>query len=278
MQKQAVTIIGGGIVGCVAAWLAHQAGYTVTLYEQHTLGSGASGQALGVLTPSDAQRPLDDLQRQGCAAWPALIAEISEASGTEAAQLYRTWPKGAQLNIPVLFQTFRSLFERVGIAVIPTPAPDILNTPTLWAAGWGNEQHLPGLSLRAGTACRLAACGLTELMVGKGNDTQGLYAVPAWDGTVLLGTQNITLMSPHRGAPQPEWLAELRTRAGLLFAPLAQAEVLEAWVGNRPTSSPRLPLLRAVSPNQWAVAGLGGIGFALAPVVATHWLHELPLE
>lgn len=276
MPKTPVTIIGGGVVGCVAAWSAFKAGLAVSLYEQENLGSGASGQALGILAPSDADRPLDELQRQGCAAWSALIADISAASGTEPTQLYRTWPKGAQINIPVLFQTFTTLFDNVGITVIKTPAPENLSTPTLWAAGWGNAQLLPGMTLRAGTACRLAPCGLTELLVGKGHPTQGIYAVPDWDGNILLGTHNVNMPTPHIGAPKPEWLAELRSNAGLLFPALATAEILETWVGNRPTTSPRLPLLRAVGKNTWAVAGLGGIGYALAPVVASDWLRQLP--
>jgi glycine/D-amino acid oxidase-like deaminating enzyme len=275
MSKTPVTIVGGGVVGCVAAWSAYRAGHAVSLFEKAHLGGGASGQALGILAPSDADRALDELQRKGCTAWPPLIAEISEASGTEPAQLYRTWPKGAQINIPTLFQTFTTLFKKVGITVIKTAVPEALTTPTLWAAGWSNAQHLPGMTVRAGTACRLAPCGLTELLVGKGHPTQGIYAVPDWDGTVLLGTHNVNMPSPHIGTPHPEWLAELRTNAGILFPPLQSAEILETWVGNRPTTSPRLPLLRSVSENTWAVAGLGGIGYALAPVVAADWLSQM---
>jgi glycine/D-amino acid oxidase-like deaminating enzyme len=275
MSKTPVTIVGGGVVGCVAAWSAFKAGHTVSLFEKAHLGSGASGQALGILAPSDADRALDELQRQGCAAWPALITEIAEAAGTEIIQLYRTWPKGAQINIPALFQTFATLFDKIGITVVKASAPEDTTTPTLWAAGWGNAKHLPGMTVRAGTACRLAPCGLTELLVGKGHPTQGIYAVPDWDGTVLLGTHNVNMPNPHIGAPHPEWLAELRTNAGIMFPPLESTEIIKTWVGNRPTTSPRLPLLRSVSENNWAVAGLGGIGYALAPVVAAEWLNQM---
>ena len=281
MPKQPVTIIGGGIAGCLAAWSAHQAGHAVILYESKSLGSGASGQALGVLVPTTStRRPIDDLQRQGCALWPNLIAELSSATGTDAAQLYRTWPNGAQLNISMLFQTFGVLFERLGITVIPSSAPHPssknLQGPTLWAAGWGNHKIAAGMSIRAGMACRLAPCGLDELLIGRGHPVQGLYAVPAWDGTTLLGTLNINMPEPYTGEPKPEWLTELRETAAQLYAPLATAPLLEVWVGNRPLSTPRLPLLQPVAQNQWAVAGMGGIGYALAPIVAKTWIELLP--
>jgi glycine/D-amino acid oxidase-like deaminating enzyme len=272
-----VSIIGGGVAGCVAALLAAEAGYAVSLYEAKTLGAGASGQALGVLVPSTSGRPQDDLQRQGCEQWATTLApRLAELARLPLNQLYRSWPQGGQLNLPALFPAFVQAFRRLGVQVraqyVTKPSAD----PTLWAAGWGNREVLPGLTLRPGVACRLAPCGLNDLLVGMGRGVQGLYAVPAWDGSVLLGTQKLPeVATPFPGPVSPASLAELRARAGQLFAPLATAEVLEAWVGHRPTSTPRLPLLHHVGTHQWAVAGLGGLGYALAPIVAEQFLAGL---
>lgn len=65
-------------------------------------------------------------------------------------------------------------------------------------------------------------------------------------------------------------------RAGVAMWPgLAGVEVVEAWVGYRPVQVPRLPLIRRIEGlkveglkgGAWAVAGLGKVGFALAPCV-----------
>jgi glycine/D-amino acid oxidase-like deaminating enzyme len=271
-----VHIVGGGIAGCVAALVLADAGYAVTLYEAKGLGTAASGQALGVLVPSTSQRPQDELQRQGCAAWGTTLApRLAALAQVPLGQLYRSWPTGGQLNLPALFPAFSAAFQRLGVQVQQHTITTAPAGVTLWAAGWGNLTHLPGLMLRPGVACRLAPCGLNELLVGMGPGVQGLYAVPAWDGSVLLGTQKLPeSTSPYSGPVPSSTLAELRERAGRLFAPLATAEVLEAWVGNRPTSAPRLPLVRPVGPQQWAVAGLGGLGYALAPMAAQQFLDE----
>lgn len=272
-----VHIVGGGIAGCVAALVLADAGHAVTLYEAKGLGTAASGQALGVLVPSTSGRPQDDLQRQGCAAWGTTLApRLAALAQVPLSQLYRTWPTGGQLNLPALFPAFATAFTRLGVKLEQHTITTAPAGFTLWAAGWGNRTHLPGLTLRPGVACRLAPCGLNDLLVGMGPGVQGLYAVPAWDGSVLLGTQKLPEnTNPHSGTVPPAALAELRQRAGKLFAPLATAEVLHAWVGNRPTSAPRLPLVRPVGPQQWAVAGLGGLGYALAPIAAQQFLNEI---
>ncbi len=281
----ALTIVGGGIAGCLAAWQAAEAGFQVKLYESKRLGAEASGLALGVLVPSTSVRPLDDLQRAGCTAWESLAPRLAELSGTPLPQLYRVWPCGGQLNLAILFTLLETALLKLGVRIetktwiLRSALNDKEATePTLWAAGWGNRAVLPDLTVRAGVACRLAPCGLNDLLVGMGPGVQGIYAVPAWDGTVLLGTQKLPGDAPYVGAMPTETLTELRSRAARLLAPLGTAEVLEAWVGNRPTSIPRLPLLRPVGPHTWAVAGLGGLGYALAPVVAQEFLAAISAE
>ncbi len=261
----------------MAALAAAEAGYSVTLFEAQHLGAAASGQALGVLVPSTSMRPQDDDQRRGCALWASTLApRLATLAGVPLDQLIRQWPKGGQLNLAQIFVAFESALKSLNVTIVTQTVSAPPTGPTLWAAGWGNLPVLAGLTLRPAVACRLAACGLNDLLVGVGLNVQGLYAVPAWDGTVLLGTQKLPATTkPHGPTVPAESLNELRQRAGLLYAPLAKAEVLNAWVGNRPTSAPRLPLVRSVGPSQWAVAGLGGLGYALAPMVAQQFVRQL---
>ena len=46
-----VIVVGGGIIGCAAAYELSKAGCAVTLFERQTPGAEASGAAAGLLSP-----------------------------------------------------------------------------------------------------------------------------------------------------------------------------------------------------------------------------------
>ncbi|MBI2873067.1 MAG: FAD-dependent oxidoreductase [Chloroflexi bacterium] len=50
MAREQVVVIGGGVVGCAAAYLLGEAGADVTLVEREAIGSGATAHATGALT------------------------------------------------------------------------------------------------------------------------------------------------------------------------------------------------------------------------------------
>lgn len=82
-DKPDVIVVGGGVIGLSCAWRLRQRGLRVTLLEWRTCGSGASAASLGVLMPAPATRrgPLQRLQRQSLADYPAFAAELAERSG-----------------------------------------------------------------------------------------------------------------------------------------------------------------------------------------------------
>lgn len=81
-----IIIIGGGIVGCVAAYMLRRVGHEVLLLERDRPGSGASGAAAGLLAPfgpingAGAQA---DLLLQGLARLESLLPEVEEESGMQ---------------------------------------------------------------------------------------------------------------------------------------------------------------------------------------------------
>ena len=46
-----VTVIGGGIVGCITSFFLIEKGYEVTLVDQNTIGQEASWAGAGILSP-----------------------------------------------------------------------------------------------------------------------------------------------------------------------------------------------------------------------------------
>src|SRR4051794_40095687 len=83
------SIIGAGLIGLAAAWRLAQRGAQVTVYEAGTVGCGASRVAAGMLAPTaelevgEAGRRLLDLSLRALDTWPAVAAELLEASGID---------------------------------------------------------------------------------------------------------------------------------------------------------------------------------------------------
>ncbi len=96
-----VAIVGGGIIGCAAAYYLTKAGASVTLLEQGEVGGQASGAAAGMLIPpaiyllrEDAQvavkrgealpsGPLCDLGLTGLGLYPSLVDALQNEMGID---------------------------------------------------------------------------------------------------------------------------------------------------------------------------------------------------
>lgn len=80
------SVIGGGIVGLLVARELSIAGYSVSVWEQRTLGSESSWAAGGILSPLHPWRypdPVNYLVQASQRVYPALCAELLRATGID---------------------------------------------------------------------------------------------------------------------------------------------------------------------------------------------------
>jgi glycine oxidase len=81
-----ICIVGGGIVGCSLAFELARAGRDVVVVESDQVGSKASGEAAGMLTPlaeADGPGPFLDLGLKSLALFPEAEAELKERTGID---------------------------------------------------------------------------------------------------------------------------------------------------------------------------------------------------
>ena len=80
-------VVGGGVIGTAIAWSLARAGLAVTLLERGELAGQASSAAAGMLAPISESHGEGPLLRAGLASlarFPALVAELRDASGIDA--------------------------------------------------------------------------------------------------------------------------------------------------------------------------------------------------
>jgi glycine oxidase len=277
-----LTIIGAGIAGLVTAWRWAATGQPVTVYDAApSLTTSASALALGLLVPSSLNRPIDALQRTGCAQWASLAAELAITTDTPIEDFFRPWPPNqAQLRVPHTLALLAHAVQSLGGTIHSNHPVHTLPTasaahPVLVAAGWGTTQ-LAGLPQHVARGQVLRLQPLAPIPSAL-HTADNLFLVPDWDGSMLVGSHNATQPAPTDASrqPNPAHTAQLMARAARILPALAEATVVDVWVGHRPISNPRLPLIRPVAPHTWAVAGLGKTGYALAPLVAEALLTDL---
>ncbi len=91
-------VVGGGVVGAAVAWSLARAGLAVALLERGELAGQASGVAAGMLAPLSESHGDGPLRRAGLASlalFPALVAELREASGIDP-----EWAESGCLRVP----------------------------------------------------------------------------------------------------------------------------------------------------------------------------------
>src|SRR5882672_10333930 len=85
-MKPDVAIIGGGVMGCAVALRLAQRGIAATVIERGIPGAEASSAAAGILGPqmeSEQPGPLLELGLRSRALYPALAAELRDATGVD---------------------------------------------------------------------------------------------------------------------------------------------------------------------------------------------------
>ncbi len=79
-----IAIAGGGIIGLSTAWRLAQRGFSVSVFDQNTMGGEASWAGAGMLAPGgeiDAPSELATLAIESRRLYPAFIHELTETSG-----------------------------------------------------------------------------------------------------------------------------------------------------------------------------------------------------
>jgi glycine oxidase len=114
-----VAIVGGGIMGCAVALRLAQRGLSVTVIERGIPGAEASSAAAGILGPqmeADGPGPLLELALRSRALYPALAAELRDASGIDIGYVKSGVlavalddAQQAELNVRRTWQTARGL-------------------------------------------------------------------------------------------------------------------------------------------------------------------------
>jgi glycine/D-amino acid oxidase-like deaminating enzyme len=79
MKKEKIVIVGGGLVGCSAAYFLAQKGYQVTILEQQEIAYGASGRNPGyVLYHTRKAGTALNLAKAGMNIYPQLVEELGD--------------------------------------------------------------------------------------------------------------------------------------------------------------------------------------------------------
>jgi glycine oxidase len=229
MDSTDIAVVGGGIMGCAVALRLAQRGLGVTVIERGIPGAEASSAAAGILGPqmeADGPGPLLDLGLRSRALYPALAAELRDATGIDvgysksgvlAAALDDEGE--AELGARRTWQTARGLrVETVGPALLRTLEP-ALGPAVRGALRFGDDGQVNARELARAFSQAAAAAGarflqgryVRRVAVGEGGVTgveldgellpAGAVVVAAgsWSGLVEGAGVAASVVRPARG-------------------------------------------------------------------------------
>jgi glycine oxidase len=219
-----VLIVGGGIIGCAAAYDLARAGCQVTVFERATPGAEASSAAAGLLAPIDDSTETN-FARLALASWrlyPDVVRDLQERTSidveyvtrgtiypTTAAQRRRDvgqWADSKEFGVEMLEGEELRRLE-------PALSPTIRHAIFVKGDHWLNNQRLvlayaqaaasAGVELRTGcSVSRLVVeGGRARGVVTDGEQVDGdavLLAAGAWSGELMAGLGSLRI-EPRRG-------------------------------------------------------------------------------
>ena len=233
-----VAIVGGGVIGCAAAWYLARAGMRVELFERGALGGEATAASAGILAPlaeSVSPGPFVELALAGLRAFHEDIPALQEESGLD--------PE----------------YRAAGVLRLAADETDVraLQAAAAWQANAALDLRWLGPHQVSSLEPRLAACegGLLSPREGHVNPprlTAALAAAAAHCGAVLHEHCAPALPWLEGGRMQGVVLGGERRPAGLVVLAAGAwsgpwAEALGLRVPVRPVKGQML-LLRAVPP------------------------------
>ena len=220
-----VLIVGGGVIGCAAAYELAGAGCRVTLFERGTPGAEASGAAAGLLAPIDESAETS-FARLALASWrlyPAVVRDLEARTGIDVEYVTRGtiypisasrkkrevahWADMTEFGVEVLES--EELHRRE-----PALSPTIGQAIFVKGDHWLNNQRLvvayaqaaTGAGVELKTGCNVSRLvvegGRARAVVANGERHDGdvvLLAAGAWSGELMAGIGARLRIEPRRG-------------------------------------------------------------------------------
>jgi glycine oxidase len=198
-----VLVVGGGVIGCAAAYELVKAGCAVTLFERASPGAEASGAAAGILSPlGDAGQTLfRELAVASCRLYPQIADELRERTGIDVEYVSRgtiyplstaadvrhaqgraAWALGREFGIEVWDADEARARE-------PALSPKVRGAMFVQADHWVNNQRLVVAYAQAAVASGVlvrAGCMVSRVLVEDGYARGVIVDGERWEGDVVL--------------------------------------------------------------------------------------------
>jgi glycine oxidase len=220
-----VLIVGGGIIGCAAAYELARAGCRVTVFERATPGAEASSAAAGLLAPIDESTETN-FARLALASWrlyPDVVRDLQERTGIDVEYVTRgtIYPTSAAQKPRDVAQW--ADLEEFGVERLdgdelhrrePALSPKIRHAIFVEGDHWLNNQRLvlayaqaavsAGVELRTGcnVSRLIVESGRARTVVTEGERIDGdavLLAAGAWSSELMTALGAPLRIEPRRG-------------------------------------------------------------------------------
>ena len=241
MAKTAdVVILGGGVIGCAAAYELAGAGLKVALLERGAIGGEASSASAGLIVPLHATKrgrrtPLFDFYWASSRRFPGLVAEVEEATGIRVEHLPRAPIRAASTEAEEadLRESFEGWRGIEGVSVT-------------WLDEKGLRDAEPGL----GPEVRCGVVPEDESCVHPGRLTEALARAAALRGAAVRTACPVLGVRHRDGRFEAVLTPDGEVSAGeLVIAAGAWSRVVSGWFGADVPIGPARGQMLAVRPS-----------------------------